>query len=397
MSSTCTEPLIPGQSSVVPAETASTVGQNQDLGPSQSHTAPMSGQIASSVPPVGSPKTADAPPVCLGAMSAEVEGESCATEPVSIEEVNSTANLEAELSPVQPMEQEVDEVTAPNQLHSVEMAPSSGSEKNEPESEHRARSNSIPSLAAALKELHELIVSNKSSQNRSASTSPTPRPPVPDGPETCQPESSTTAITQKTDAKADPGQTATSTLSDEGLSDCVELSSNSDNIEVEVGESLEEQKAQQCEAMEARVEGSVQDVPDLSNVPSSEARSLEMLDDEFREDLNTHQEASNNNSQTVSPLSMEVANDQGNVTAASDTTQASPNHPQDPLAPVLARFLSQAVTPQTIVGRFPAEHIQRIQAAGFTAQEAAEALERANGVVEIALFALLARSITVPT
>lgn len=383
---------------MVPAETASTVGPNQDLGPSQSHTAPMSGQIASSVPPLGSPITADAPALCLGAMSTEVEEESSATEPVSIEEaVNSTINLETELPPVQPMEQEILDENTPNQPDSVEMEPSSGSEKNEPESEHRTRSNSIPSLAAALKELHELIVSNKSSQNRSASTSPPPRPPVPDSSETCQPEPSTTAITQITDAKADPSHTS---LSDEGLFDCVELPSHEDSSEVELGESLEEQKAQQCQAVEARVEESVQDITDLSNVPSSEA-SLEMVGDEFREELTTQQEVerapSNNNSQTVSPLSMEVANDQDNIVTTSETTPASPNHPQDPIAAVLARLASQSVTSQTIVGPFPVEHIQRIQAAGFSAQEAVEALERANGVVEIALFTLLARSITVPT
>lgn len=369
--------------------------QSQDLGPSQSHTAPKSGQIVTSVSPASSPVTTDAPPICVGTTSTEVEEESCATEPVSIEEVNSTTNLELEFPPVLPMEQEIPDENTPQQLDSVEMALSCGSEENEPELEHRARSNSIPSLAAALKELHELIVSNKSSQNRSASTSPPLHPPVPDNPKTCQSEPST-AITQVTDAKADPSHTATTTLPDEGLSDCVELSSHEDNIEVEVGESLE---AQQCQAVEARVD-SVRDLTDLSNVLSSQA-SLEMVREESGEDLNVQQESerasSNNNLQTVSPLSMDVTSDQDDITTASDTTLASPNHPQDPLAPVLARLSSQTVTPQTIVGPFPVEHIQRIQAAGFSAQEAAEALERANGVVEIALFALLARSITVPT
>lgn len=379
---------------MVQAETASTVELSQDPGPSQSHTAPVSGQIATSVSPAGSPVITDAPPVCLGTTSTGVEEESCATEPVSIEEVNSASNLETEVQPVQPMEQEIPDENTSQQLDSVEMAPSCGSEENEPELEHRARSNSIPSLAAALKELHELIVSNKSSQNRSASTSPPP--PVPDSPKTRQSELSTTAITQVTDAKADPSHTSTTSLSDEGLSDCVELSSHE---EVEVGESLDEQKAQQCQAAEATVEGSVREKTDSSNVPSSQG-SLEMVSEEFREDLNEQQESerasSNNNLQTVSPLSMEVMSDQ-DVATTSDTTLASPNHPQDPLAPILARFSSQTVTPQTIVGPFPVEHIQRIQAAGFSAQEAAEALDRANGVVEIALFALLARSITVPT
>lgn len=347
----------------------------------------MFDHVASSGPPIGSSLTTDAPAICQGTMSAEE------SEPVLIGEVKGTTNLEAELPPAQPMEQEVLDLNSPNQLHSIEMVPSSGSEKNEPEPEHRARSNSIPSLAAALKELHELIVSNKSSQNRSASTSPTPHPPVPDGPETCQ----STAITQKTDAKADPSHTITTSLSEEGLSDCADLSSNEDNIEVEAGENLEEQKAQQCKVVEAKVGENVQD---LSNVPSSEA-CLEMLGDDLRDDLNMQQEVerapSNNNSQTVSPLSFEVTNDQDNIVSTSDTTLTSPDYQQDPFAPVLARLSSQTVTPQTIVGRFPIEHIQRIQAAGYTAQEATEALERANGVVEIALFALLARSITVPT
>ncbi|XP_077460154.1 protein DDI1 homolog 2 isoform X1 [Stigmatopora argus] len=53
-----------------------------------------------------------------------------------------------------------------------------------------------------------------------------------------------------------------------------------------------------------------------------------------------------------------------------------------------------AETPQPVP--FPAEHIQRIQAAGFSARDAAEALEQAHGVVELALLALLARGITVP-
>lgn len=374
---------------MVPSEKASTTGQNRDLGPSQSHTAPTSGQIASSAPLIGSPMSSD-----QGTPSTEVEKGS-ATEAVSIQEVT---NLETDLPLVQPMEQEVPDATVPNQL--VEMTPSTSSGKNEPEAsgpEQRARSNSIPSLAAALKELHELIVSNKSSQTRSASTSP---PPVPDCPETCQSEPSTTAITRITDAKADPSCTATS-LSDEGPSDCVELPGQEDNAEVEVGESLEEEKAQQGQAEEARFEESAQDITDLSNVPSSDS-SLEIIGDEFREELDTQQEGqrapSNNNLQTVSPLSMEVATDQDNIAIASDASPASSNHPQDPLAPVLARLSSQTVvTQQTVVGPFPVEHIQRIQAAGFSAQEAAEALERANGVVEVALFALLARSITVPT
>ena len=56
-----------------------------------------------------------------------------------------------------------------------------------------------------------------------------------------------------------------------------------------------------------------------------------------------------------------------------------------------------APAPAPSIDRFPAEHLQRIQAEGFSAWEAAEALEQAHGVVELALLALLARNITVPT
>ncbi|KAF4079224.1 hypothetical protein AMELA_G00190510 [Ameiurus melas] len=54
-------------------------------------------------------------------------------------------------------------------------------------------------------------------------------------------------------------------------------------------------------------------------------------------------------------------------------------------------------TTLTLPGQYPAEHIQKIQEAGFSSHEAAEALEQAEGSVELALLMLLARKITVPT
>lgn len=58
---------------------------------------------------------------------------------------------------------------------------------------------------------------------------------------------------------------------------------------------------------------------------------------------------------------------------------------------------SNQLAPQPSMGQFPLEHIQRIQASGFSAREAAEALEQAQGSVELALLVLLARKITVPS
>ncbi|XP_026069094.1 uncharacterized protein LOC113050388 isoform X1 [Carassius auratus] len=62
-------------------------------------------------------------------------------------------------------------------------------------------------------------------------------------------------------------------------------------------------------------------------------------------------------------------------------------------------FLGDSIqpAPQLSMGQFPLGHIQRIQASGFSALEAAEALEQAQGSVELALLVLLARKITVPS
>ncbi|XP_042614535.1 uncharacterized protein LOC109054461 isoform X1 [Cyprinus carpio] len=62
-------------------------------------------------------------------------------------------------------------------------------------------------------------------------------------------------------------------------------------------------------------------------------------------------------------------------------------------------FLGDSIqpAPQLSMAQFPLEHIQRIQASGFSALEAAEALEQAQGSVELALLVLLARKITVPS
>ena len=91
----------------------------------------------------------------------------------------------------------------------------------------------------------------------------------------------------------------------------------------------------------------------------------------------------------LSPLSMAVGSPEE---VSSTSTLSSP-----PLAPQLTSPAPPVPSPHPLREQFPSEHIQRIQAAGFSAKEAAEALEQAQGVVELALLGLLARSITVPT
>jgi len=112
------------------------------------------------------------------------EGDSGSDE---VEKSSMCTTLE-ELSPVQPMEQEATESDtvdtreacpmSPGLLNSVEMgspsAPCSvvSSEKDQPDGDRRSSSDNIPSLAAALMELHELLLSNNCAQNRSTSCSP---------------------------------------------------------------------------------------------------------------------------------------------------------------------------------------------------------------------------------
>lgn len=344
-----------------------------------------------------------------------------------------------ELSPIQPMEQEVSEsdttdaeATGPNgNRHSdtVEMeSPTASqdvvsSERDQPEGERCSSSDSIPSLAAALMELHELLVSNNhpQSQNRSTSCSPShpfrqdndesaPEPCNP-APEVTQPTLSTaiTASAEPSDAKANHAAAAS-----EGPSKCIvpDLSGQDEHLDRDSSETVEGQGPLQCPDSSRERRGSRCGQDEASNIcisqPAAEVPPDPVGDLEFREPPEGQQgrgvadgRASGTNTpdtlglQTehtfLSPLSMAV----GSPEEVSSTSfpsvpplahAARPTSPA-PHLPALPPFTEQ----------FPAEHIQRIQAAGFSASEAAEALEQAHGVVELALLALLARSITVPT
>ncbi|KAJ8260206.1 hypothetical protein GJAV_G00178330 [Gymnothorax javanicus] len=85
--------------------------------------------------------------------------------------------------------------------------------------------------------------------------------------------------------------------------------------------------------------------------------------------------------------------------ALPDEDSCIPPHVPRPLPSSPVPCQSSASPPPSLPSdhRFPTAHIQKIQAAGFSASEAAEALEQVQGHVELALLMLLARKITVPT
>lgn len=343
-----------------------------------------------------------------------------------------------ELPHIQPMEQESTEpVTAdttaarfspPNQPDPVEMespVASEGvtSERDQPEGEHGSNSDNIPSLAAALMELHELLVSNNCAQAHNHSTSSSPSHPLGQdtdevAPTPCVPSSEnvqstpSTAITagaEPSDAKANH----TAAVS-EGLSTCPvpEQSGPDERLAGDTGEILEAQSPPQPpdDSGEGRADRRGQDnASNISNLqPGPEVPPDPAGDLEFREPPEGQQErgvadgrASGTNTpdslglQTeytfLSPLSLAVGSHEQVSCASSSSAPPLAQAPQ-PTSP--GPFLP---SPHPFIEQFPAEHIQRIQAAGFSAREAAEALEQAHGVVELALLALLARSITVPT
>lgn len=317
-----------------------------------------------------------------------------------------------ECSPTQAMEQEevqaevaedagADFPADPTQSDPVEMEfpvdsqDAGSSEGDQPERERPSCSDSIPSLAAALMELHELLESNSQAHATSCSSSQ----PVKQETGQVGPDSHTPALdvihipgpavtpgAESSDAKAN----TLAAVSDEGPPNCVAPGLS----KPEGGGTAEnegEQRPPRCP--EGSVETTTQEHdeaektcvfqadPDAPSVPVGEA--------ELRGPVDGCQGDPGLQSQHVS------LGPSGAAGEVSDTSISSV--PPLPEAPQLPSPDPAASTQHPFINHFPAEHIQRIQAAGFSASEAAEALQRAHGVVELALLALLARSITVPT
>ncbi|XP_021464984.2 histone-lysine N-methyltransferase 2D isoform X1 [Oncorhynchus mykiss] len=313
------------------------------------------------------------------------------------------------------------------------------SERDQPEGERCPNSDQIPSLAQALRELHELLVSNScglSPQDRSVSCSPSHRQDA-DGlndnhnptaePQTLTPENTTqpspfTALiagAEPCDAKANHA----AAMSDGGPPpDCVlpgtsgqeQSLETRDRAEAEPGAGQGELEPQCPDNSRGgkRADGYGLDASKnrgtVSEVQSPSPSSLQ-ADLEFREPPEGQQgrgvadgrASAIDNPDTPglhpeptqrSPLSMAVGSpedDSGLSPRTSPPQALGPQHPSSP-APLFS-------APHPVTEQFPVEHIQRIQTAGFSAREAAEALEQAQGCVELALLALLARKITVPT
>lgn len=309
-------------------------------------------------------------------------------------------------SPTQAMEQEAVEPDVaegvegchsdPTQSDPVEMEfpvdsqDAASSERDQPAKERPSCSDSIPSLAAALMELHELLVSNNQA-HASCSSQPDNQETGQDAPDIRAPTLGVTHTpgptvapgAESSDAKANHYAAA----SDEGPSNCVAL----DPSEPESGrptENVEGQRPAQCpESSMDRTTQEHDEVEKTSLIQADpEAPPTSVGELELKEPADGCQDGAMDN---PGPQTEHAS------LCPSDTPIDS-----SPPVPEVLQLSSPdpSVSSQPpFIDHFPAEHIRRIQAAGFSASEAAEALQRAHGVVELALLTLLARSITVPT
>lgn len=365
------------------------------------------------------------PPPPLVAPSTEVLGTSFAAEAttqaqdpdVEVElgaagggsESDDLKNTALPASPTQAMEQEAVEPDVaegvevchgdPTQSDPVEMEfpvdsqDAASSEREQPEKERPSCSDSIPSLAAALMELHELLVSNHQAHAASCSS---PQPGTQEtGQDAPDAHAPTLGVTQTPGPTVAPGVESSDAktnrlapASDEGPSNCVALDPSEPGGPTE---NVEGRRPAQCP------ESSMDRAPQVEKTgliqADPEAPSASVEEAELKEAADGCQDgaAGNPGPQTErAPLCPSAVS-----TEASDT----PIDPSPPVPEVLQLSSPDpsASSQPPFIDHFPAEHIRRIQAAGFSASEAAEALHRAHGVVELALLTLLARSITVPT
>ncbi|KAK1796595.1 hypothetical protein P4O66_009626 [Electrophorus voltai] len=277
---------------------------------------------------------------------------------------------------------------------------------------------SIPSLAQALKELHELLMSNAHAQAcgrslPSASNTTT----VEQDPEGVDPEPITEDFARLNPTiDSSSSHTATTNEANFAKSEHAALAEDS-TIEVHTISPLGQEENQTNGVANINVEQNMTRSPHIpegnqvggnegGNVSEpGEASPLQGLF-EFSRNEDMQMGYADGRTSGADPPSLAEGSQQRPLSVAVDSSLDSSSlvpvvssHPSTQAtrsAPLLFADSVQLSAP-TSMGQYPAEHIQRIQAAGFSSHEATEALHQAEGSVELALLVLLARKITVPT
>lgn len=250
--------------------------------------------------------------------------------------------------------------------------------------------DNTPSLAQALKELHKLLMSN-SCPNKSPLSdlnTPTPR----------QDADGVAQVSAVNPNPTDVSHTATTNDKEESVAKADLTSQSMDDTKDLPASS----NPRHLESQTASLQVDPRDEPSIQCPDGNQDHEDSGLETSFKEEGQQGPNIADGNTsgfdtadlpQQLLPLS--VAS--GSSTDSSLEPVASP-HPQTQ-GPEMDPSLEDPIHPssQPTIGQFPLEHMQRIQASGFSANEAAEALEQAQGNVELALLMLLARTITVPT
>ncbi|GAA6090213.1 protein DDI1 homolog 2 isoform X1 [Tachysurus ichikawai] len=248
----------------------------------------------------------------------------------------------------------------------------------------QSESDVIPSLAQALKELHKLLMSNSNAQAGawsplSATCTTTPKP------DTDEMDHNTTGkdYTGVNPNVISSSYTATTNKATFAKSEYTALEMD-DTFEGLTVSSQGQETTHTNGFTNISIEENMTQFPEGNQV------------DENREGLMLEpDEAPPPDSSQPQPLSVAV----GSSADSLNLVPVESSHPSIQSPGLTLYPLPDDIQPSTLMvsGQYPAEHIQRIQAAGFSSHEAAQALEQAEGSVELALLVLLARKISVPT
>lgn len=268
----------------------------------------------------------------------------------------------------------------------------------------QTEADNIPSLAQALKELHKLLMSSSwptvsGSIPQSDPNATTSRQDVDEVDQdhaarnqvTLNPTIDTSSNTATTNDKE--GSVAKAEFTSQSVRDTQDVPNNprhTENQPSTLVDPIVEQTIQHPYAAEGNCALVIEE---SSGLVTSSQGDLELPEGQQKQDIGDENTSGIDISADLSqqhPLSVAAGLSTNSSLEPSPQTQATAT---DPL------FLEESnqLAPQPSMGQFPLEHIQRIQASGFSALEAAEALEQAQGSVELALLVLLARNITVPS
>ncbi|XP_023686387.1 protein DDI1 homolog 2 isoform X1 [Paramormyrops kingsleyae] len=323
-------------------------------------------------------------------------------------------------------------------------------ERDQPEGERQPGSDGMPSLAAALMELHELLVSNRCTLSREHSPIPSPtcredadgvdEGHFPGSLESAwEPTNLVTGATAMTTMET--GAAKSECVPDPNLSSLTPMSVDSSGQVENLGKELPEEQEVRCQDAMGESEEAfsmVEEIrgpepgPCVGPLPPLDLESMDVRQapeglqgrgiadgraagpeatdlSHFRMEVSAVDELSPPMSSPCHTFPSGDVSDPSTAAAGSSpptTLEDAPPQPPFPLPsmPSLSPPPLLPPTPSVVpsppppaMERFPIAHIQRIQEAGFSAREAAEALELAQGIVELALLLLLARKITVPT